>query len=161
MFNRPWHKLPVPLALLKLIQFRNQLRKDNLHDTSQLPNQNALPEPVPDATESYLTMRTADGSFNDLKHPEMGMAGTRFGRNVLLSDVKIDTQNFQNPSCRKVSQALLTREKFIPATILNINAASWIQFQTTTGSRMAGIRRVINGKFQSKPVILGRKISDQ
>jgi len=60
----------------------------------------------------------------------MGMAGTRFGRNVPLSDVKIDTQNFQNPSCRKVSQALLTREKFIPATILNINAASWIQFQT-------------------------------
>ena len=28
--------------------------------------------------------RTPDGSFNDLHDPDMGMAGTRFGRNVAL-----------------------------------------------------------------------------
>jgi len=130
MFKRPWHKLPSLLALIKLVQFRNQLRKDNLYDTSQLEDKNKLSEPIPNADETSLTIRTADGSFNDLKHPEMGMAETRFGRNVPLSDTKVDTQNLQSPSCRKVSQALLTRDKFIPATILNINAASWIQFQT-------------------------------
>ncbi|MCP5245003.1 MAG: peroxidase [Burkholderiales bacterium] len=130
MSNRPWYKLPVPLALLKLIQFRNQLRKENLHDTAQLSNPDKLPQPDSDASKSYLTSRTIDGSYNDLKHPEMGMAGTRFGRNVPLSDTVADTQNIHNPSSRKISQALLTRKQFVPATILNINAASWIQFQT-------------------------------
>ncbi|SFL08531.1 Animal haem peroxidase [Nitrosomonas aestuarii] len=130
MFNRPWHKLPVLLALLRLIQFRNQLRKKNLHDTAHLLHSGKLPKPVPDTSQSYLTTRTIDGSFNDLKHPEMGMAGTRFGRNVPLQDSITDTTNIHSPNSRKVSQALLTRNNFIPATILNINAASWIQFQT-------------------------------
>ncbi len=130
MFNRPWYKLPILLALLKLIQFRNQLRKNNLHDTAHLPSSEKLPKPVPDTSQSYLTSRTIDGSFNDLKHPEMGMAGTRFGRNVPLQDSITDTANINSPNSRKVSQALLTRNNFIPATILNINAASWIQFQT-------------------------------
>ncbi|PTN11732.1 peroxidase family protein [Nitrosomonas aestuarii] len=130
MFNRPWHKLPVLLALLRLIQFRTQLRKKNLHDTAHLPHSDKLPKPVPDTSQSYLTTRTIDGSFNDLKHPEMGMAGTRFGRNVPLQDSITDTPNIHSPNSRKVSQALLTRNNFIPATILNINAASWIQFQT-------------------------------
>ncbi|GJL74099.1 peroxidase family protein [Nitrosomonas sp.] len=130
MFNRPWYKLPVLLALLRLIQFRNQLRKKNLHNTAHLPNSDKLPKPVPDTSQSYLTSRTIDGSFNDLKHPEMGMVGTRFGRNVPLQDSITDTANIHSPNSRKVSQALLTRNNFIPATILNINAASWIQFQT-------------------------------
>ncbi|HBV21649.1 MAG TPA: peroxidase, partial [Nitrosomonas sp.] len=124
MFNRPWYKLPVLLALLKLIQFRNQLRKKNLHNTAHLPNSDKLPKPVPDTSQSYLTSRTIDGSFNDLKHPEMGMVGTRFGRNVPLQDSITDTANIHSPNSRKVSQALLTRNNFIPATILNINAAS-------------------------------------
>jgi len=133
MFNRPWYKLPVLLALLKLIRFRNQLRKKNLHNTAHLPNSDKLPKPpkpVPDTSQSYLASRTIDGSFNDLKHPEMGMVGTRFGRNVPLQDSITDTANIHSLNSRKVSQALLTRNNFIPATILNINAASWIRFQT-------------------------------
>ena len=41
MFNRPWHQLPIPLALLKLVKFRHELRQHNLHDTSQLPQRDA------------------------------------------------------------------------------------------------------------------------
>lgn len=47
MFRIPWHRLPTLLALLKPLQFRNALRKRNLHDTSQLPNQDELPKSLP------------------------------------------------------------------------------------------------------------------
>ena len=82
MFGIPWHKLQTPFALLNLLNFRNKLRKNNLHDTSQIADKDKLPKPIPDADNKHLIARTADGSFNDLEHPEMGMAGTRFGRNV-------------------------------------------------------------------------------
>ncbi|WP_373525172.1 peroxidase family protein [Nostoc sp.] len=130
MFGIPWHKLPTPLGLLKLVQFRGKLRKDNLHDTSQLPNSDQLPKPVPSADGRHLKFRTADGSYNDLQHPEMGMAGTRFGRNVSLQDAKSDEKNILTPNPRTVSRVLLARDEFQPATILNLLAASWIQFQT-------------------------------
>ncbi|HAX80287.1 MAG TPA: peroxidase [Cyanobacteria bacterium UBA11372] len=130
MFGIPWHKLPTPIALFKLLQFRNALRENNLHDTSQIPNKDELPKPVPSPSDRHLVVRTADGSYNDLDHPEMGMAGTRLGRNVPLSDAKVDAKNLLNPNPRDVSRVLLTRDKFHPATILNLNAASWIQFQT-------------------------------
>ena len=130
MFNIPWHKLPTPLALFKLSQFRDDLRENNLHDTSQVPERDKLPQPVPSPDDKHLVARTADGSYNDLKHPEMGMAGTRLGRNIALKDAKVDTKNLLTPNPRTVSQVLLKRDKFIPATILNLHAASWIQFQT-------------------------------
>ena len=130
MFGIPWHRLQTPFALLKLILFRNALRKDNLHDTSQLSNQDELPKPVPSEDGSHLQVRTANGSFNDLDHPEMGMAGTRLGRNVPLNDAKLDEKNLLNPNPRTVSRVLLTRDEFHPATILNLHAAAWIQFQT-------------------------------
>ena len=125
-----WHRLPTPFALLKLVLFRNALRKDNLHDTSQIANKEELPKPVPSPDGSHLMTRTSDGSFNDLKQPEMGMAGTRLGRNVPLADAKLDEKNILNPNPRVVSQVLLARDEFIPAKILNLHAASWIQFQT-------------------------------
>ncbi|MDZ8186581.1 MAG: peroxidase family protein [Nostoc sp. ChiSLP02] len=130
MFGIPWHKLPTPLALLKLVQFRSKLRKENLHDTSQLPDKDKLPKPAPIAGDRNLKVRSADGSYNDLEHPEMGMAGTRLGRNVPLQDAKFDEQNILTPNPRTVSRVLLARGEFQPATILNLLAASWIQFQT-------------------------------
>lgn len=127
MGKKPWHRLPTILGLLKLSQFRDQLREKNLHDTSQLPDKNQLPQPSSD--DRHLMARTADGSYNDLEQPEMGMAGTRFGRNVPLTEVDPDEQNLLNPNPRVISQKLLTRDEFIPATSLNILAAAWIQFQ--------------------------------
>jgi hypothetical protein len=131
MFGIPWHRLPVPLALVELFKFRQRLRKHNLHDTSQLPDQDKLPHPpAPSPDGKHLVARTADGSYNDLNHPEMGMAGTRFGRNVPLQDARFDKASLLTPSPRLVSNKLLAREEFIPATILNMLAAAWIQFET-------------------------------
>jgi len=128
--QRPWHRLPVPLALVKLSQFRRSLRQNNLHDTSQIPTTGevTLPQPVPDPDQRYLTTRTPDGSFNDLEHPEMGMAGSRFGRNVPLKDAIPDAKNLMIPNPRIVSRKLMTRDQFKPATTLNVLAAAWIQF---------------------------------
>ncbi|WP_414541844.1 peroxidase family protein [Nostoc sp. CCY0012] len=130
MFGIPWHKLPTPLALLKLVQFRGKLRKDNLHDTAQLPDTSKLAQPTPSPDGKHLKVRTADGSYNDLQKPEMGMAGTRFGRNVPLQDAKANEKDLLTPNPRTVSRVLLARDEFQPATILNLMAASWIQFQT-------------------------------
>lgn len=129
-FNKFWHRLPTPLALLKLLTFRNRLRQENLHDTSQLPDPQRLPQPNPDTQGRHLTARTADGSFNDLQQPQMGMAGTRFGRNIPLTAIQPETgQQLMTPNPRVVSRTLMTREQFQPATILNLLAASWIQFE--------------------------------
>lgn len=126
----PWHKFPTPLALLQLIQFRDRLREQNLRDTSHIPDRDKLPKPSPSDDNRHLVARTADGSYNDLDRPEMGMAGTRFGRNVPLQDAKVDEPKLLTPNPRTVSQKLLRRKDFNPATILNLHAASWIQFQT-------------------------------
>lgn len=126
----PWHKLPTPLALLQLIQVRDRLREQNLRDTSHIPERDKLPQPSPSPDNRHLVARTADGSYNDLNYPEMGMAGTRLGRNVPLQDAKVDEAKLLTPNPRTVSEVLLKRNEFIPATILNLHAASWIQFQT-------------------------------
>ncbi len=131
MPDRAWHQLPIPLSLLKLVEFRGKLRKNSLHDTRQLPDQNKLPHPpAPSPDNHHLVARTADGSYNDLKHPEMGMAGTRFGRNVPLKDAKLDSANLLTPSPRLVSNKLLARQSFVPASFLSLMAAAWIQFET-------------------------------
>lgn len=129
MERKPWHRLPTPLALLKLLRFRNRLRENNLVDTSHIPDAKKLPSPTPSQDNRHLTARTDDGSFNDLEHPQMGMAGTRFGRNVPLSDGFPDGQSIMAPNPRTVSRQLMTRDDFIPATILNVLAAAWIQFE--------------------------------
>jgi len=129
MARRPWHRLPTPLALLKLAGFRRTLRTDNLHDTAQLPHNDQVPTPAPKPDGSHLKYRTADGSFNDLEHPEMGMAGTRFGRNVPVKDTHLDGPNLMKPNPREISRKLMTRDEFRPATSLNVIAAAWIQFQ--------------------------------
>ncbi len=129
MAKKPWHeKIPI-LALLNLTRFRDSLREKNLHDSSQLSNQEELPKPQPNPDGRHLVARTDDGSYNDLEKPEMGMAGTRFGRNVPLEDTKPDEKNILNPNPRVISQKVLKRDEFIPATSLNVLAAAWIQFQ--------------------------------
>jgi len=70
--------------------------------------------------------RTFDGTSNDLSAPAMGSVGTAFGRN-LRPDFRPDL--FDQPSPIVVSQQLLYREHFRPASSLNLLAAAWIQFQ--------------------------------
>ena len=123
--KKEWHELPGPVAAIKLVEMRNELREHNLHDTEEPPLEHSA-EP---ATGEGRNIRTSDGLYNDLGCPRMGSAGMRFGRNVPLAETFPDTANLMNPSPRRVSLELLTRTQFQPATILNVLAAAWIQFQ--------------------------------
>lgn len=121
-----WSKLPTPVGLLLLVGVRNKLRAKNLYDTeARGPKLVAVP-----ADSRHLVARTADGTYNDLKCPFMGSAGSRFGRNVPLEETWPDSEaDILTPSPRKVSVELLTRKEFTPATTLNLLAAAWLQFE--------------------------------
>jgi FAD/FMN-containing dehydrogenase len=119
-----WYDLPRAAAGIRLFRTRDELREHNLHDTEEPPLEHST---TPPGGEAY-TVRTSDGTYNDLTCPRMGSAGMRFGRNVPLSETFPDTGNLLNPNPRQVSLELLTRTVFQPATILNVIAAAWIQF---------------------------------
>jgi hypothetical protein len=127
--KKPWHEQPTFLGLLELAKFRGDLRRNNLHDTSTLSDPSKLVNPTAPQGDRHLGARTDDGSYNDLNDPAMGMAGSRFGRNVPLEEGRTDQANLMRPNPREVSRRLMTREEFKPATILNVMAAAWIQFQ--------------------------------
>ncbi|MCX4545540.1 peroxidase family protein [Streptomyces sp. NBC_01565] len=122
-----WQRLPTPLGLLTLMGLRDNLRRKNLHDTGDYPAQ-GVPDIEPPAAR-HLTERTADGSYNDLDNPRMGMARSRFGRNVAQDATFPEPEpQILTPSPREVSRTLLTRHEFIPATSVNALVASWLQF---------------------------------
>jgi Animal haem peroxidase len=122
-----WDKLPTPLGLAVLIGLRNILRQENLYDTSGEPAVDT--PPVPPLEPAFLVARTPEGVYNDLDRPSMGMASSRFGRNVPLEATRREPDALlMEPNPRTVSRELLTRTEFIPARSLNLFAASWIQF---------------------------------
>ena len=123
--DKNWYDLPGPIAGKHLVEMRNELRAKNLHDTEDPPLDTSELPPSGEA----LALRTNDGTYNDLKCPRMGSAGVRFGRNFPLSETFPDTANLMNPNPRTVSRELQTRTTFQPATIINVLAAAWIQFQ--------------------------------
>ena len=122
----PWHRVPGPLALLNLSAFRDVLRRDNLLDTEAREAPPRVRTAPPRPTDAERAFRTHDGSSNDLSDPRMGAVGAAFGRNM-PADPRTDLHDTPNPIT--VSRELLRREEFIPATSLNILAATWIQFQ--------------------------------
>src|ERR1700761_2081563 len=124
--RHPWYTLPKDLGLAELIGIRDTLRRENLFDPSRLPSVDPVQPPRYD--ESYRAARTADGSWNDLEHPEMGMANTRFGRNVPLDDTWPDEGRMMVPNPREISRKLMTRDTFNPATAGNALIAAWLQF---------------------------------
>jgi len=73
--------------------------------------------------------RTYDGSQTDPANPRMGQTGMRFGRNMPPEATQPHEQTMLNPSPREVSNQLLNRDTFKPATSLNVLAACWLQFQ--------------------------------
>ena len=124
--RRGWDRLPVPPGLLTLLGIRDTMRVDNLHDAYQ-----GSPPPAPSRSAELLKERSVDGSFTDPDAPSMGMAGTRFGRNVPSASQKPEPQpRFFDPNPRTVSTELLLRDEFKPVTTLNVLAAAWLQFET-------------------------------
>ena len=125
--RRGWDKLPLPLGLAVLLGLRTTLRRKNLHDLSGLPSVNTPPLEPPGPL--HLVSRTADGSWNDLDNPQMGMAGSRFGRNIPLDEiVPAARADVLEPNPRDISRALLTRNGMIEAPSVNSLVAAWLQF---------------------------------
>jgi hypothetical protein len=125
--SRGWDRLGKPLGLAVLVGLRDALRRYNLHDTSGQPSVN-LP-PLSDADDVPATARTLDGSYNDLENPRMGMAGSRFGRNVPIEHTwPLSPDRIVDPSPREISRQLMTRERFIAAEPVNSLVAAWLQF---------------------------------
>ncbi|MDG4668214.1 peroxidase family protein [Mycobacterium sp. 236(2023)] len=159
-----WDNLPPTLGLLTLVGIRNRLREDNLFDTHE-----GAPPPAP-AREphEYLTVRTVDGSYNDLSAPSMGMAGTRFGRNVAPESAPAEAPpQLLDPNPMTISTQLLHRETFTPATTVNVLAAAWLQFEVhdwfshgTTTDRMIEVPRPAGYDWPTDPVCVPATPSD-
>ncbi len=127
-----WHRLPWLVGMFNLMALRITLREQNLADTRSPGDETRRPG-VTMANCPYLDgrFRSPDGSYNDLSDPDMGMAGTRFGRNVPLDKAFPEPMpGLMQPNPREISRRLMRREEFVPATSLNLLAAAWIQFQT-------------------------------
>jgi hypothetical protein len=123
-----WNRLPRPLGIFTLAGLRKLYRERNLYDTrSTAPTNDAVAKEGPPAATNA---RTTDGSYNDLDDPAMGSIGSRFGRNVPIEHTHPESSSdVLEPNPRLISRRLLTREKFIPATSLNVLAGAWLQFE--------------------------------
>lgn len=125
-----WHKLPGLVGTLQLYLFRVEQREQNLYDgyASASEQGNAHDFPLPD--DRFLHARNSDGTYNSLEMPLMGCAGIRFGRNFSRKETrKLSERELWTPNPRVVSERFMKRDRFIPATSLNLLAAAWIQFQ--------------------------------
>ena len=120
----PWHRWPFLIAMPIIVGHRVVMRRENLTDMQTVP-----PKVPPADGLDVRGMRTADGSYNDLAQPWMGMAGARFGRNMPIADVFGETAPaLLDPNPRLISNLLLARSEFVPVPHLNLLAAAWIQF---------------------------------
>lgn len=126
----PWHKLPRFLGEFNLLAFRLELQNKNLYDTYPDAGFQGTKATCPMTDSRYLVARNSDGLFNALDEPMMGCTNMRFGRNIPRIDaIKPSDEEMLTPSPRLVSTQLLARTTFKPATIVNLLAAAWIQFQ--------------------------------
>ena len=120
-----WDRLPRPLGVVTLVGLRTRLREKNLYDTGTVESVQQHAN-----GDRHLRTRTLDGSYNDLEVPTMGAVGARFGRNVPVDRTYPEPlPGLLEPNPRLVSRELLTRDEFQPATIVNVLAGAWLQFE--------------------------------
>ena len=164
--RRRWDRWPTLVSLALLKGIRDTLRAHNLFDTNDAASTPALPAQPP---PRHLVARTVDGSYNDLSAPAMGMANTRFGRNVPLPCTEPeDHWRILTPNPRLVSTALLARgPEMIPATQLNVLAAAWLQFETrdwfshgTDATTPFEVPRPDGDSWPTDPILLPRTRRD-
>jgi hypothetical protein len=123
---RPWYRLGVKLGLINIVALRQTLQRENRIDTEPIeapPTVREVPKPPPDAAR---VARMPDGEYNDLSVRRMGAVQASFGRNLRP---EFDPGTLYTPNVVEISDRLLARQGFRPATSLNILAAGWIQFQ--------------------------------
>lgn len=118
--------LGIAAGLITLAIQREQLMDENLIATEDLSAINATIV----CDERSHSARTEDGTCNILENPAEGSANRRFGRNVQLEAAYGETEadTLLSPNPREVSNALMARNEFKPATSVNFIAAAWIQF---------------------------------
>ena len=126
-----WYRRRLTLSILTLAYMRERLNKRNLKSTYPAGKLIGFQPEGQSPPEGVTHFRTADGSWNNLRDPKEGAAGTRFSRNVENSAIRPEIgETLLTPNPREISRALLTREgemKEVP--FLNLLAASWINFQ--------------------------------
>jgi hypothetical protein len=133
---------------LNLGAFREDLREHNLYDTPEPP-----PEKQPEWDPDFRENRSPDGAYNDLTEPAMGEAGSRFGRNMPLDKVFPEAlPALMQPNPRLISEKLLARDTFKPATTLNLLAAAWIQFQNHGWFNHERLKLVGDKKLDPEPI---------
>jgi hypothetical protein len=121
---RVWYQWPFVIALPTVLGYRTVMRQRNLYDTERDPSLLK-----PQGGGSPREERTADGSYNNLSQPWMGMAGARFGRNAPIAATFGEKEpKLYDPNPRLISRRLLARREFIPVPHLNVLVPGWIQF---------------------------------
>jgi Animal haem peroxidase len=130
-----WYRHCWLLGVLILAYMREELNANNLENTYPRGQLVGFQEADQRPPLGVTHFRTADGSWNNLKDPKEGAAGTRFLRNVDLSFTCPEAlPRLLEPNPREVSLKLLSRRdengkpKVETIDFLNLLAASWIQF---------------------------------
>jgi hypothetical protein len=124
-----WHKLPKWLGILNLLAYRYELRGKNLHDVYPDAEHQGTQKTCPFHDTKFFHIRNSDGKFNDIQQPLMGCTGMRLGRNMPREYTAAPSQEeLLSPNPRVISEKLMKRTEFKPATIVNLLAAPWIQF---------------------------------
>ncbi len=118
--------LGVLVGVLVIGLEREELFDNNLIDVEHYAEKNAGII----CDERSHTARTEDGTCNILENPSEGSVHMRFGRNVSLDSVKneLSAESLLVPNPREISNKLMARDEFKPATSVNFIAAAWIQF---------------------------------
>ena len=126
-----WYRRSYLLGILTLAYMREQLNKNNLKSTYPQGTLIGFQQAGQSLPPGVMHSRTADGSWNNLKDPKEGAAGTRFPRNVANAVIQAETkETLMAPNPRELSRIFLSRKgemKEVP--FLNLLAASWINFQ--------------------------------
>ena len=126
--DRPWYELP---RLLAMGGWSRSATSCAPRTCTTPRSRRCAKERIPARSRSGASRaaRTTDGTYNDLAIPEDG-SGRLPLRPQRPAGAHVPghgrTSSIPNP--RMVSRELMTREQFQPATILNLLAASWIQF---------------------------------
>lgn len=132
-----WYRDGRERGLAKLALMRGILERFNLTDTyvgTGVPMVTDPARPDPQCPTGPYVTRNLDGTCNDPTNPLMGAAGTRFGRNILLTAAFPDESQMLVPNPREISLELLRRRgpggsEFHGVPFLNNLATAWIQFQ--------------------------------
>jgi hypothetical protein len=115
-FNKPLHLLYAKHQLQQILDSVGYARQPVAP-----PLQNPKPPP------NHLRFRTYDGSWNNLEHPEIGMADTPVGR-YLPESGNVARDVLAEPMVVEISERLLKQDEFHSGAPFNALAMAWVNF---------------------------------